>query len=168
LERVPNLRRIRLPQTLNWFSSLKLNSPAKRSGRADEAPKQVDIYFFCKFPLVRHSAVRYLKTKGDFLMPTLDTHDASESSRARSARLEARITAEQKALFQRAAALAGRSLTDFVVSSVQEIAARLVREEQVMTLSDRDRKAFVAALLKPTGPGPRLRKAARHYNRVTR
>jgi uncharacterized protein (DUF1778 family) len=107
-------------------------------------------------------------TKEIFKMPSLDIHNASEGSGARSARLEARITADQKALFQRAAALTGRSLTDFVVSSAQEIAARLVREQQVMALSDRDRKAFVAALLKPTGPGPRLRKAARQYNKITR
>jgi uncharacterized protein (DUF1778 family) len=107
------------------------------------------------------------RPKEILMMPPLDTHNASEGSSARSARLEARITADQKALFQRAAALVGRSLTDFVVSSAQEIAARLVREQEVMTLSDRDRKAFVAALLKPTGPGPRLRKAARHYNKVT-
>lgn len=99
-------------------------------------------------------------------MSSLDTHNVSEASGARRARLEARITAAQKALFQRAAALTGRSLTDFVVSSAQEVAARMVRDQEVMTLSDRDRKAFVTALLKPSGPGARLRKAARRYNKA--
>jgi uncharacterized protein (DUF1778 family) len=79
------------------------------------------------------------------------------------ARLGARITPEQKALFERAAALIGRSLTDFVVSSAQEIAARTIREHEVMTLSARDSKALVDALLNPPAPGPRLRAAARRY-----
>lgn len=82
---------------------------------------------------------------------------------AKKARLEARITTDQKALFQRAAALLGRSLTDFVVSSAQEIAARTVREHEAMTLGARDRETFVAALLEAPAPGKRLRKAAERY-----
>ncbi len=82
---------------------------------------------------------------------------------AKIARLEARITDEQKALFQQAAALTGRSLTDFVVSSAQEIAARTVRENEVLTLSGRDRETFVKALLHSPAPGKRLRRAARRY-----
>jgi len=71
----------------------------------------------------------------------------------------------QKALLERAAALSGRTLSEFVVSSAQETAARVVREQEVMTLGARDRKAFVAALLKPSTPGSRLRRAARPYNK---
>ncbi|HYW47569.1 MAG TPA: DUF1778 domain-containing protein [Bryobacteraceae bacterium] len=52
---------------------------------------------------------------------------------AKTARLEARLTDEQKALFQHAADLTGRSLTEFVVSSAQEAAARTVREHEVLT-----------------------------------
>jgi uncharacterized protein (DUF1778 family) len=66
---------------------------------------------------------------------------------AKTARLEARVTDDQKALFQRAADLTGRSLTDFVVSSAQEIATRTVREREVLTLSGLDRKVFLDALL---------------------
>ena len=82
---------------------------------------------------------------------------------AKKARLEARITADQKALFQRAAALLGRSLTDFVVGSAQEIAARTVREHEAMTLGARDRETFMAALLEAPAPGRRLSKAAKRY-----
>ncbi len=39
--------------------------------------------------------------------------------RTRTQRLEARVTAEQKALIERAAALQGRTVTDFVLTSVQ-------------------------------------------------
>ncbi|HLW78648.1 MAG TPA: DUF1778 domain-containing protein [Terriglobia bacterium] len=86
---------------------------------------------------------------------------------SKTARLEARLTGEQKALFQHAADLIGRSLTEFVVSSAQEVAARTVREHDVLTLSGRDRQVFVEALLKPASPSRRLRLAARRYKSVS-
>jgi len=86
---------------------------------------------------------------------------------AKTARLEARLTDTQKALLQHAADLTGRSLTEFVVSSAQEVAARTVREHEVLTLSDRDRRVFVRALLKPNPPNKRLRQAARRYRNIT-
>ena len=85
----------------------------------------------------------------------------------RTARLEARVTDDQKALFQRAADLTGRSLTDFVVSSAQEIAARTVREREVLTLSGLDRKVFLDAFLNPPSPSKRLRQAASRYKRAS-
>lgn len=84
----------------------------------------------------------------------------------KTARLEARITQEQKKLFLKAAAITGRSLTDFLVSSAQETAARTVREQEVLTLSRRDREVFVSALLKPPAPAKRLREAARRHKRM--
>jgi uncharacterized protein (DUF1778 family) len=86
---------------------------------------------------------------------------------AKTARLEARVTDDQKALFQRAADLTGRSLTDFVVSSAQEIAARTVREREVLTLSGLDRKVFLDALFNPPPPSKRLRQAASRYKRAS-
>ena len=91
------------------------------------------------------------------------TYDAVESSSGRTARLEARITEQQKAIFLRAAKLTGRSLTDFVVASAQENATRTLRDHDAMVLSDRDRKAFVAALLSAPEPTTRLKKAAQRY-----
>jgi uncharacterized protein (DUF1778 family) len=85
---------------------------------------------------------------------------------AKTARLEARLTDEQKALFQHAADLSRSSLTEFVVRSGQEVAARTVREYDVLKLSGRDREVFVEALLKPNPPNKRLRQAARRYQRL--
>lgn len=95
-------------------------------------------------------------------MASMERRD-SESPSSRNARLEARITAEQKDLLSRAAALVGRSITDFVVTSAYETAVRTIREHQAMILSERDRKIFVGALLNPRVAGARLRKAARRY-----
>jgi uncharacterized protein (DUF1778 family) len=68
-------------------------------------------------------------------------------TRVRAERLEARVSVEQKALIEHAAALQGRSVTDFVLSSVQEAAARAIEEHQRISLSVRDGRAFVEALV---------------------
>ncbi len=78
-------------------------------------------------------------------------------------RLEARISKAQKMLFVRAATLQGRSLTDFLIASVQEAAERALRAHDVLALSERDRKIFVAVLVAPAAPGKTLRQAVRHY-----
>ena len=91
------------------------------------------------------------------------TATRSPASGAKLARLEARISESQKELFQRAADLTGRSLTDFVVSSLQEAAVRTVREHETLSLSAKDGRQFVAALLQPPMPSARLRKAAQRY-----
>jgi len=83
--------------------------------------------------------------------------------RPRSERLEARVSEEQKRLFVRAAELQGRSLTDFVIASAQEAAIQTVRTHDALRLSDRDRKAFVSALLAPAAPVKALERAAQRY-----
>jgi uncharacterized protein (DUF1778 family) len=84
-------------------------------------------------------------------------------SPAKTARLEARLTAEQKALFERAAHVAGRSVTDFVLTSAAEEARRVIREAEVLELSAADSAAFADALLNPPAPSKRLRAAALRY-----
>jgi len=92
--------------------------------------------------------------------------DTSEKA-PRLERLEARISKAQKTLFLRAATVQGRSLTDFLIASVQEAAERALRTHDVLTLSERDRKIFVAALVKPAAPGKALRQAVKHYKHRT-
>ena len=94
-------------------------------------------------------------------MITKDMEKAGKASR--SERLEARVSKAQKNFFLRAASLQGRSLTDFLITSVQEAAERALRTHGVLTLSERDRKDFVAALLQPAAPGKALRRAAKRY-----
>lgn len=80
------------------------------------------------------------------------------------ARLEARISPEQKRLIERAADLQGRSLTEFVIRSTQQAAQEAIREHELMSLTARDTKAFVNALLKPPAPSAKLKRAADRYN----
>ena len=87
----------------------------------------------------------------------------AKTERSKVERLEARISKEQKELFQRAADLQGRSLTDFVVSSVLEAAKRAIKEHEMMILSVQDREVFVEALLNPPEPSDKLKAAAQRY-----
>ena len=94
---------------------------------------------------------------------------ASKSSRgrARAQRLETRVTAEQKTLIERAAALQGRTVTDFVLTSVQDAARRAIEEHQQLELSLRDSETFVEALLNPKPVNDRLRDTIRRYRETT-
>ena len=87
-------------------------------------------------------------------------------TRARPERLEARITSEQKRIIERAAALEGRSVTDFVTTSVQEAARRTIADHQRLELSERDSRAFVKGLLNPPAMNDRLRDTIRRYRRL--
>ncbi len=94
------------------------------------------------------------------LNPTIEP-----AEKARTARLEARITTDQKAVLVRAATLAGRTLSEFVVVSAQEAAAKVIQEHEALRLSRADQIAFVNALLDPPAPADRLRQAAADYRR---
>jgi uncharacterized protein (DUF1778 family) len=85
----------------------------------------------------------------------------------RDARLEARVSSEQKDFFQRAATLSGRSLSELVIDSTQEAAAKIVQEHEVIRLSREEQVAFVSALLSPAKPGARLKRAVKSYRRQT-
>lgn len=79
------------------------------------------------------------------------------------ARLEARVSPEIKALWQKAADLEGRTLTDFVIASVQAAALKTIEQHQVLQLGLEDSEAFVNALLNPPKPNQALKAAALRY-----
>jgi uncharacterized protein (DUF1778 family) len=81
-------------------------------------------------------------------------------------RVEVRVTSEMKALFVRAAAIQSLSITDFMVQSTLEAARRVIRENEYLDLSQRDRIAFVEAVLNPPPPSDRLKQAAKRHKRM--
>ena len=85
-----------------------------------------------------------------------------ESSKS-SARKEARISPEQKQVFERAAQVEGVTLTDFAVSSMQRAATRVLQEHAMILLSQKDQQAFVDVLMNPPQPNAALRQAAKRY-----
>lgn len=91
------------------------------------------------------------------------TKSKPSESRARAERLEARVSREQKTLFQRAAQLQGRTLTDFVIVSAHQAAVRTIEEMETIRLNAADSRAFADAILNPREPNEKLRAAARRY-----
>ncbi|WP_414579029.1 DUF1778 domain-containing protein [Anabaena sp. CCY 9402-a] len=105
-----------------------------------------------------------LELKAHLKLSCTDMADATHGKAI--ARLEARVSPETKALLQKAADLEGRTLTDFIISSVQAEALRVIQKHQILKLSLEDSEAFVHALLNPPKPNDALRAAAIRYKQV--
>lgn len=77
-----------------------------------------------------------------------------------TARLEARIPASLHVLLKRAAEVQGRTLTDFVITAVQEAANQAIQQADVIRLSLADQVCFAQALIAPAAePAPALARA---------
>ncbi|SFS54378.1 type II toxin-antitoxin system TacA family antitoxin [Sphingobacterium wenxiniae] len=81
------------------------------------------------------------------------------------ARFDARLSKEQKQFFEKAAYLGGyRSLTDFVILTVQEKAKEIVQEKEQIIASERDSQVFFDAITNPKKPSKTLKNALEDYN----
>jgi uncharacterized protein (DUF1778 family) len=80
---------------------------------------------------------------------------------ARTERLDARLSREEKEMIETAANLRGTSFSDFVRMVTKEAALKTIREHEVLTLSGESRRIFVEALLNPPKPNAKLIAAAR-------
>ena len=85
------------------------------------------------------------------------------SAPSRTSRLEARVTPDQKELIERAAAYQGRTVSDFVVNTMQEAAKDVIQEHEVLRLNGLQSRTFVESLLNPSEPNDALRKADDEY-----
>jgi uncharacterized protein (DUF1778 family) len=80
-----------------------------------------------------------------------------------TARLEARIPAHIYDQMQRAAKLRGMTLTGYLLATAGEDARRVVEEAEIMRLAREDQIRFAKALLAPSKPNDRLKRAAKHH-----
>ncbi|WP_294284686.1 DUF1778 domain-containing protein [uncultured Chryseobacterium sp.] len=81
------------------------------------------------------------------------------------ARFDARLSKEQKEFFEKAASLGGfRSLTDFVIMTVQEKAKEIIQEKERIIASEKDSRIFFEAITKPAKPSENLKNALEEYN----
>ncbi|MDP2833589.1 MAG: DUF1778 domain-containing protein [Pseudomonadota bacterium] len=78
---------------------------------------------------------------------------------AATARLEARISTDLHAMLKRAAEIQGRTMTDFVVSAVQDAAKQAIEQAEIIRLSLADQECFAQALLSPPQPAAALERA---------
>jgi uncharacterized protein (DUF1778 family) len=94
------------------------------------------------------------------------TATTTQIPRQRDQRLEARVTSSQKKLIERAARAQGRTVTEFVIATLQDASRRAIEESTVWKLSQDQQKAFVEALMGPPAPNAKLRAAYRRYEKL--
>ena len=85
---------------------------------------------------------------------------------AKSMRLVARISPQDKAVIARAAALTGASVADFVVSQARVAATRLVEEHSLIRLNLEESRRLMNALLAPPRPATAsMKRALKRYQK---
>lgn len=89
-------------------------------------------------------------------------------AKLRTARLEARISTDLHATLKRAAEIQGRTVSDFVIASVQDAAQRALEEAEVIRLSLADQQRFAEAILSPPKPTAALRRAMARHDKLLR
>lgn len=83
------------------------------------------------------------------------------------ARFDTRLPLEQKQLFERAAILGGyRSLTDFIVVTVQKKAKEIIEENERIIASQKDKEIFFNSLLNSPKPNNDLLSAKKEYDNL--
>ena len=83
-------------------------------------------------------------------------------------RFDTKLPKEQKELFEYAAGLGGfRTLTDFIISSAQEKAKKIIEERNLILASKQDQELFFKALMNPPEPNIELIKASLKFKKAT-
>ena len=85
----------------------------------------------------------------------------------KQARLEARISSDLHAMLKRAAALQGRTMTDFVVTAVESAARHAIEDAEILRLTAEDQARFAEALIDPPAPAAALKRAAKRHAALT-
>lgn len=83
---------------------------------------------------------------------------------SKTARLETRITADLKALVDRAAAYEGRTVSEFVANTVQQAARAVIEERELLRLNRSQSRKLVERLLRASPPNEALRQARDSYH----
>ena len=87
---------------------------------------------------------------------------SSIASPTESARINLRTSQEVKWMIERAAAAVGATVSSFMLQNATEVARRVLAEQEVIVMSDRDRDTFLDALDNPPEPTQALIDLMRH------
>ena len=91
-----------------------------------------------------------------------------QTTKAKTTRIEARISPLGLEMVRRAAEMQGRSISDFVVEAAEAAALKTIEDMHVIKLTLEAQDAFADAILNPPKPGPALRKARESHRRLVR
>lgn len=88
---------------------------------------------------------------------------------AKQERIDFRVSESIKTCFADAAEASGMTLSTFMIAAAQEQAARVLRQQQAVVLSDRDRDRFLSALDRPVRSIPQsVRKAKKRQSSLVK
>lgn len=93
-------------------------------------------------------------------------HSNSNKGDSKAKRLDLRLSADDKQIMERAAAVSGSTLADYVRSTVVSDAVDRVREHEVIRLSNQGADAFVEAVTNPKEPSEGLKSLSRSARRI--
>ncbi len=79
----------------------------------------------------------------------------------RAARIEMRLSEEQKEILEQAAAIKGQDLTSFALGVLLDEASGVLKEHQTRILTQKDMRAFLKLLEHPPAPNAALKAAVR-------
>ena len=86
----------------------------------------------------------------------------------RAARLDMRLSAEAKALLEKAASYNEQTLTDYALANLLKAARETIEQHERIILNEREATRFLAALDEPPRRIPALAALAEEYDRATR
>lgn len=96
----------------------------------------------------------------------VNREESAVSEATNDARLNFRINGELKKTIEDAAAQMGQTVSDFAVSTLIQASRKILMDEQVTRLTDRDRQLFAKMLDdESTKPNAALVKAAKQYKK---
>lgn len=85
----------------------------------------------------------------------------------KTARLDFRLSEEQKHLFEQATLLGDyKSLTDFILATLQEKAKKIIQEKEQILASERDKEIFFKAMINTPKPNEKLSEAMESYKKM--
>jgi len=79
-------------------------------------------------------------------------------------RITARIPHANRMLIERAAAIYGATLNQFIVQSALDRAGEILQREEILRLTERDARTFLAALENPPTPAEKLEEALQSHS----
>ena len=91
----------------------------------------------------------------------------SQSRSVKIARINTKLSQEQKERFEYAASIGGyRTLTEFLISSAQQKANEIIQQHENFLHHENDRKIFFDTLFNSPKPGKKLIKAAKNFKQL--
>lgn len=90
---------------------------------------------------------------------------ATANTPPKSARIETRVSQDQKELIERAAAFSGRTVSEFILAHVEVAARKVIDEYEKLQLDQSQSRILVDALMAPKKPNKKLKLAMDKYRK---